>query len=118
MSLKQFISLTILLFSITYTAQAQSEPSLTKTLYTYSFTGLLETTDVSIVVKSVEDLKGVTSCKSVLKPERQSGQLIVIVEEYSRTSEGQEMFDITDLKKIIIENGLLPNELIIKSLQK
>ncbi|MGE0562729.1 MAG: hypothetical protein AB7O47_13000 [Flavobacteriales bacterium] len=114
MLLKRFIPLTILLLFFILSASSQTRTELTKTMYAYSFTGLESTVDMDKVTKEIEALKGVTICKSVLKPEAQVGQLIVIVEEYSRTSEGQEMFEITDLKKIITQNGLIPNELTIE----
>lgn len=114
MLLKRLTSLTIVLLFFALTAQSQTKAELTKTLYSYSFTGLESTIDMDRVTKEIEDLKGVTICKSVLKPETKVGQLIVIVEEYPRASEGQEMFEITDLKKIITQNGLVPNELTIE----
>ena len=114
MLLKRLTQLTIVLLFFTLSASSQTKAELTKTLYSYSFSGLEPTIDMDVVVKEIEGLKGVSVCKSVLKPETKVGQLIVIVEEYSRTSEGQEMFEITDLKKIITQNGLVPNELTIE----
>lgn len=114
MLLKRITQLTIVLLFFTLSAASQTKAELTKTMYSYSFTGLESTVDMDKVTKEIEALKGVTICKSVLKPETKVGQLVVIVEEYPRASEGQEMFEITDLKKIITQNGLVPNELTIE----
>ena len=110
MSLHFSILLTILL-SFGFNVKAQNKPTLTKTLYSYTFSGINSSSNIENLTQEVSNLKGVTICKPVIKLEQNSGQLIVIVEEYSRTSEGQEMFEPTDLKKIIIKNGLTPNEL-------
>lgn len=110
MSLHFSILLTILL-SFGFNVKAQNKSTLTKTIYSYTFSGFNSTSNIESLTQEVSNLKGVTICKPVIKLEQNSGQLIVIVEEYSRTSEGQEMFEPTDLKKIIIKNGLIPNEL-------
>lgn len=110
MSLHFSIVLTILL-SLGFNVNAQNRPTLTKTLYSYTFSGINSTSNIESLTQEVSNLKGVTTCKPIIKLEQNSGQLIVIVEEYSRTSEGEEMFEPTDLKKIIIKNGLTPNEL-------
>mgnify|MGYP003648980826 CR=1 FL=1 len=98
--------------------KAQTKTTLTKTKYSYSFKALQDNTPINDIVKEIKDLKGVTVCKSVLKPEQHKGQLIVIVEEHSRTSEDQEMFQPTDLKKIIQHYGLTPNELVTEPVKK
>lgn len=114
MLLKQITQLLVVLSIFSFTAKSQTKPTLTKTMYSYTFTGLESSMDVEKISQEIETLKGVTICKAVLKPETQVGQFVVVVEEYSRTTEGEVMFEITDLKKIIIQNGLVPNELTIE----
>lgn len=97
-----------------FNLKAQHHPQLIKTVYTYTFSDINSTSDIESLTKEISNIKGVTGCKPIIKLEQNTGQLIVVVEEYSRTSEGQEMFEPTDLKKIIIKNGLSPNELTIE----
>jgi hypothetical protein len=97
--------------------KSQNHPTLTKTMYSYTFSGVNSTTNIESLTNEVSNLKGVTTCKPILKLEQNNGQLIVVVEEYTRSSEGEVLFEPTDLKKIIIKNGLIPNELITEELK-
>lgn len=114
MLIKRITQLLIVFTVFSFTAKSQTKATLVKTMYSYTFSGANAAVNSEELTREIESLKGVTTCKVVLKPEKEVGQLIVFVEEYSRTSEGQEMFQITDLKKIITENGLIPNELTIE----
>lgn len=116
-SLRIYLLLSILL-SLGLSVEAQKHPTLTKTMYSYTFSGTNSTTNIEALTNEITNLKGVTTCKPILKPEQNTGQLIVIVEEYTRSSEGEDMFEPTDLKKIIIKNGLVPNELTTEQLIK
>ena len=111
MTFLRFLLVPIVVMGFSINTLAQTQPKLIKTKYSYTFSGVNSTSNIENLTNEVANLKGVAICKPVIKPEQNSGQLIVIVEEYSRTSEGQEMFEPTDLKKIIIKNGLTPNEL-------
>lgn len=105
-------------FTNTLHLKAQTKPTLTKTKYAYTFSGEASTSTIENLTQEVSNLKGVTACKPVYKADKISGQLIVFVEEYSRTSEGDILFEPTDLKKIIIKNGLIPDELITEELPR
>lgn len=116
LSLRTYLLLTILL-SFGLSIKAQNRSTLTKTMYSYTFSGVNSTSNIENLTNEVSSLKGVTICKPVLKLEQNIGQLIVVVEEYTRSSEGEVMFEPTDLKKIIIKNGLIPNELTTEELK-
>ena len=116
-----FLRITLLCFiALTSIIQlkAQTKSILTKTKYAYTFSGEASISTIENLTQEVSNLKGVTACKPLYKAEKNSGQLIVFVEEYSRTSEGDVLFEPTDLKKIIIKNGLIPDELISEVLSK
>lgn len=117
MFILRILQLFILVFIFTLNVNAQTTPTLTKTLYSYTFSGVNSTSNIENLTHEVSNLKGVTVCKPILKLEQNIGQLIVVVEEYTRSSEGEEMFEPIDLKKIIIKNGLIPNELTTEELK-
>lgn len=106
----------VLSFSLNTFAQHPSK--LIKTKFTYTFLGETTTSTIDNLVQEITSIKGVVYCKPFYKPEQSRGQIIVNVEEYSRTSEGQEMFDPTLLKKIIIKHGLQPNDIEIIELSE
>lgn len=110
----------IFIVALTHSLQlkAQAKSTIVKTKYAYTFSGEASTSTIDNLTQEVSNLKGVTACKPVYKAEKNSGQLIVFVEEYSRTSEGDILFEPTDLKKIIIKNGLIPDELITEQLPR
>lgn len=113
----RILQLFILISIFASNVKAQKKPTLTKTKYSYTFSGVSASSNIESLTNEISNLKGVTTCKPVLKPEQSTGQLIVIVEEFTRSSEDEILFEPTDLKKIIIKNGLIPNELTIEELK-
>lgn len=85
----------------------------TKTAYYYSFEGVKSLSDIENLKTDIFALRGVTEFKPVFKPENNIGQCIVVVTEKVMTSEGDKLFNITDLKKIIENHGFTPHELTI-----
>lgn len=64
------------------------------------------------IYHSIEELKFVTKVKLNYKPEKPGmAQFIIYVSEPPRTSETQKMFELTDLKKIIVGHDLQVTEL-------
>lgn len=116
LSIRTYLLLIILL-SLGLRVKAQNRSTLTKTMYSYTFSGVNSNSNIDNLTNEVSNLKGVSMCKPVLKLEQNMGQLIVVVEEYTRSSEGEILFEPTDLKKIIIKNGLIPNELTTEELK-
>lgn len=118
MTFLRFLLVPIVVMVFSINTLAQTQPKLIKTKYSYTFSGVNSTSNIEGLTNEITNLKGVTTCKPILKLEQNTGQLIVIVEEYTRSSEGEDMFEPTDLKKIIIKNGLVPNELTTEQLIK
>lgn len=95
------------LFSQT-TATNQQEVT---TMYYYDFSGDLSATTISQIETEVSQLVNVSEVKVKYKEEKKLGQLVVIVKEIPRKSEGDLLFQPTDLKKIISLHGLMPKEI-------
>lgn len=91
-------------------AQQQTTAPLVKTVYYYTFS-TENIAVVDVVLNRVKALSGVIESKYEFKPEKNAGQLIVIVQEKTRTSESDILFQPTDLKRILSENGFSPKEL-------
>jgi uncharacterized protein (DUF1919 family) len=84
--------------------------------YFYTVENVQSQEQLEQVVSSFEELKFVEKVKLNYKPEKAGkAQFIVYVSEPKRTSESQVMFELTDLKKIIISNGLQPAALEIEN---
>ncbi len=87
-----------------------------KTVYYYKFEGAKSIEEVRRLEGDVYALKGVTEFKSEFKPETNLAQIIVVVLEKPRTTEGEILFQITDLKKILEKKGYVPLELVTEEL--
>lgn len=118
----KYLKLTFLAFSCFFICSvskgqsAKQNPKTTKTAYYYSFEGAKSLSDVEVLKDELFALKGVTEFKPIYKFEKNAAQIIVIVQEKERTSEGDKLFEITDLKKILIKHGYAPLELTMESL--
>ena len=76
-----------------------------KTIYYYKFEGAKSLDEVNSLKSDVMALKGVNEFKTEFKPESGFAQIVAVVTEFARKSEGDVMFDITDLKKILEKKG-------------
>lgn len=94
-------------FAVKSSAQTNKRPEgkTVKTVYYYQFEGAKSLDEVNNLSKDVYALKGVTEFKPVFKSEKKSAQIIVVVTEKTRTSESEEFFSITDLKKVLLNKG-------------
>lgn len=97
---------TFLLAQTTNTSQQE-----VTSMYYYDFSGELSATNISQIETEVNQLVNVYEAKVKYKEEKQLGQLVVIVKERPRKSEGDILFQPTDLKKIISQHGLMPKEI-------
>jgi hypothetical protein len=104
------------LCSVSKGQSPKQNPKTTKTAYYYSFEGAKSLADVELLKDEIFALNGVTEFKPIFKFEKNSAQIIVVVEEKTRTSEGDKLFEITDLKKLLIKHGYVPLELTMESL--
>ena len=113
----KYLKLTFIAFSCLFICSvskgqsSKQNPQITKTAYFYSFEGAKSLSDVEILKDELFALKGVTEFKPIFKFENNSARIIVVVKEKMRTSEGDKLFEITDLKKILIKHGYIPIEL-------
>jgi hypothetical protein len=75
---------------------------------TYTFDGVKDEMQIEKLKAELSLLQGVEGIKSFYKPEKGAGQIIVYILQKQRTSEADEMFDITRIKKAIIAQNLNP----------
>jgi hypothetical protein len=94
-------------FAFKTSAQTTKKPEgkTVKTVYYYQFEGAKSLEEVNALGKEILALKNVTEFKPVFKPERNFAQVIVVVTEKTRTSEGEVLFEITDLKQVLVRKG-------------
>jgi len=111
-SIFYFVFIFCLLTSKISFAQQTPNNQLHETIYYYSFYTATDNPITANMEQEIKQLKGVVEVKIKLKLEQKAGQITVVVQEKNRSSEGDIMFQPTDLKKIISENNFIPNELI------
>lgn len=112
MKLKNFSVLLTLVLWFSFSAEAQTKtPKNLKKTFRYSFENVTSADQIDKLKSDVSLLKGVTEVKSEYKSESGRGQITVIVIEKEATHEGDQEFDIKDLKNLIIKNQLIPFEL-------
>ena len=102
------IFIALLCLTALFNASAQNkkpEGKDTKTVYYYKFEGAKSLNEVNLLGNDISALKGVTKFKPEFKPESNLAQIIVVVKEKTRTSEGDVLFEITDLKNILTNRG-------------
>lgn len=106
-SLKAILVLLICITSLlSLNAQTgKPEGKQTKTVYYYKFEGAKSLNEVTLLSTDIYALKGVSEFKPEFKPESNLAQIIVVVKEKTRTSEGDVLFEITDLKNILTKRG-------------
>lgn len=114
MKLIKTLALFIIIFCFTNfnsNAQTTSNQQNITTIYYYNFSGELSSTTLSEIETEAKQLTNVDEVKVKYKEENKLGQLIVIVKEKNRSSEGDVLFQPTDLKKLLSKNNLNPTEL-------
>lgn len=108
--------LSLLLFCLNFAGFSQNPDNFQSQTYYYSVSNVDSEDQLLEVFSDFESLKFVKKVKLNYKPEKSgTAQFIVYVTEPKRTSESQVMFELTDLKKIIIEHDLQPMDLKIDS---
>lgn len=113
-----FIVFLICLLSTTHIYSQNNQAKKTTTLYTYTFSGEMNGSSITQMETALQQLTNVTEAKVKYKEEKQQGQLMVIVKELPRKSEGDILFEPIDLKKTIAEFGLMPKEIHSETLLK
>lgn len=92
--------------------QLLSNPG-TKIICVYSFENVTNEMQIDKLKADISLIKEVEGIKSVYKPENGRGQITVIIIEPQRVAESESTFDITQIKKLIISNGLVPLDVTI-----
>ena len=100
-----FFLLTLLCSGLGYSQNA--EDNRVKTLYSYTLGHIDNPDELEKIKSEIESLLFVEKVKINSKSEKPNkGQLLIYVNEPIRTSENQQMFEPTELKKIIFKNDI------------
>ncbi len=111
---KLLLSLCIALATISYGQDAKTVPAKEKTtLYSFQIDNATSTEKLNTCATEALQVKGVTEAKIRHKPEKKVAELLLVVTEKERKSEGEEEFQLTEIKKIIIRNGFSPAGFVI-----
>lgn len=66
------------------------------------------------LVAQLSKTEGIEKLKSIYKPEQGRGQLILLIQASSGNRENKKEFDLSQIKSIIIQMGMLPEDPEIK----
>ncbi len=111
---KLIILLLIVLFSIGLHGQNQTVSSETYITCFYPVSKIASQDNWNLLVDRLNATDGIIKLKSIYKPEQGRGQLILLIIATSGTSENKKEFDLTQIKKLIIQLGMQPEEPEIK----
>lgn len=90
---------------------------ITRTVYSYSFSGVQNEEQLQEIKKQVSALQFVESVKTKFKVEKQAAEIILIVAIESNGSEEQKSFEPAQLKQIILKNNFTPGDFNIRTLE-
>lgn len=79
--------------------------------YYYSFADVNNQEDMNGLVFDLERIKDVVKVKLNYKPEKEAGEVIVIIIEPERTAEGEVFFSPKQIKDLIIQHHLTPGNM-------
>ncbi|MCE3278129.1 MAG: hypothetical protein K0S44_320 [Bacteroidetes bacterium] len=102
----------VLLFSSSLNAQQKKTTKDIKKIFFYSFENLTSTAQVQTLEQNVLFINGVTEVKSNYDLDKRKGQIIVVVIERAKISEGDPQFSLVSLKSAIVKSHLTPLEVI------
>lgn len=85
----------------------------TKIICVYSFENVTNEIQIDKLKVDISLIKEVEGIKSVYKSESGRGQITVVIFEPQRVAETESSFDITQIKKLIVSNGLIPLDVTI-----
>lgn len=80
------------------------------TMHYYTFEGQMNQSKIDELEQSLLKMQFVSEAKVKYKPEKNSGQIVLVVKEKTVTSEGDKLFSPTSIKQTMITNGLTPLE--------
>jgi hypothetical protein len=79
-------------------------------MHYYTFEGALDQSKIDALEQNLLNLQFVSQAKVKYKPEKNMGQIVLVVKEKTVTSEGDQVFSPTSVKQTILSNGLTPME--------
>lgn len=80
------------------------------TMHYYTFEGAMDQNKIDALEQNLLNLQFVSQAKVKYKPEKNMGQIVLVVKEKTVTSEGDKVFSPTSVKQTILSNGLSPME--------
>lgn len=113
-------TLLLVFFSIIISSSAYSQQENTdiknveKIMYLYTFSGVQNEDQLNKVENEISTLKYVEKIKTIYKSESKSGQIIVSVSIFHASAESGENFNSAQLKRVLVDNKLIPGELTVK----
>jgi len=109
--MKGGIIFTLILFiCVSGFTQTTTSGSVETKKYSYSFTGETSQLTLDQVQTQMYQLKGIAEVKTVYKPDSKSGIIYFTHVAYAESSENDSSFNPVEVKKILIEAGLIPYE--------
>lgn len=79
-------------------------------MHYYTFEGAIDQTKIDALEQNLLKLQFVLEAKVKYKPEKNMGQIVLVVKEKTVTSEGDKVFSPTSVKQAILSHGLSPME--------
>ena len=100
--MKKFVSLTFFLAFFT-TAYSQD--------FSYSFNGQLDQASINKLEGDCLQFEAIHSAKVKYKEDSQKGEIMLFLEvKENQRAEADGQFNVTDIKKLLIDSGLTPGE--------
>ena len=102
-----FLSLNLTSFSQEKQTLGQNE---FYTMHYYTFEGNDAQDKLDALENTLSNLDMVSEAKVKFKPEKNQGQIVLVVKEKTITSEGDKSFSPTSIKQTILKSGFTPME--------
>lgn len=102
-----------LILFVSVNLKSQTSSSGIKKIYHYTFNGVIAPENMAAFEHRLSQLPFAVNAKVKYKSEKQKGELFIETSEKIKSYEGENGFDIIELKKLIQTFNLLPNELTI-----
>ncbi len=104
----------LIFFGVTNSFYSQENSSLNAneflTMHYYTFEGNMNQEKIDDFEKVLLKIEFVSQAKVKYKPEKNMGQIVLVVKEKNITKEGDKTFSPTSIKQAILKNGLSPME--------
>ncbi len=99
---------------VTHSFYSQENSSLNPneffTMHYYTFEGNMNQEKIDDFEKVLLKIEFVSQAKVKYKPEKNMGQIVLVVKEKNISKEGDKTFSPTSIKQAILKNGLSPME--------